>query len=240
MIISDMQEQFRVAYDYIDSAQAADMTPEQIDILLNNAQADLILDCKKKGFESTQTIRDYLGNIKKNANITPFFQTPANQPNGYFINLPLDYRTMVKEEVSVDYVDCNGNHPRTNKRIKVKPITEDIYNNIIADPFRKPNIDTIDEFAVSWEYEKVNGSVTQEVMTDGTFTPVTYHIRYIRDPQKIQFGSQYASTLPDQDCELNDEAARNIIKRAVDLAKLYTQAPSFEINKQIHLIEDTK
>lgn len=236
-----MHTQFRIAYDYIDSALAADVTPEQIDILLNNAQADLILDCKKKGFESTQTIRDYLANIKANANITPFFQTAANQPNGYFINLPNSpgnvYRTMVKEEVSVDYVDCNGEHPRTNKRIKVKPITEDIYNNIISDPFRKPNINTIDEFAVSMEFEKVNGSVTQEVITDGTFTPITYHIRYIRDPQRIQYGSQYFPATVDQDCELNDEAAREIIKRAVTLAKQYTQAPSYQINKESNLLQ---
>lgn len=238
MTVSEIHVDFRLQWDNINSFQAPDLSAEEIDVILNNAQADLILNCKKEGFESSQTIRDYLRNIKTNANITSFTNNSNNQPNGTFVELPDDYRTMVKEELTVTYLDCN--QTSQTKRIKVRPITEDTYNNIINDPFRKPNINSIDEYAASMEYEKISGKSNYELITDGTFTPTIYHIRYIRNPQRIQYGSAYATPTVDQDCELNEEAQREIIKRAVILAKLYVQANSYQITEQHKQLEDSK
>ena len=238
MTVQEIHVNFRLQWDNINSFQAPDLSAEEIDVILNNAQDDLILDCKKNGFESTQTIRDYLRNIKTNANLTSFTNNSNNQPNDTFVELPPDYRTMVKEEVTVSYTDCNDTIQ--TKRIKVKPITEDTYNNIINDPFRKPNINSIDEYTASMEYEKINNVSNYELITDGTFTPTIYHIRYIRNPQRIQYGANYATPIANQDCELNEEAQKEIIKRAVILAKLYVQANSYQITEQHKQLEDSK
>lgn len=102
--IAQMQQKFNLSFDDISTLSAPEYTPEAIDILLNEAQDDLINDLTNQGLEENQTYTDYLANLVQEVTLTAF--TPGNKPYSKFINLPGNYRKMLLERVLVYYPDC--------------------------------------------------------------------------------------------------------------------------------------
>ena len=63
---------------------------------------------------------------------------------------------------------------------------------------------------------------------------------YIKEPLKMQYGSQYATPLPDVDCELDNKATTKIIEMAVKSALKTLGDPRIQLeqmNKQIKTID---
>lgn len=100
------------------------------------------------------------------------------------------------------------------KRIPVKPITHDRYNKVIHDPFNKPYQDEV----IRLGYERVSNNESFELITDGSFSISNYYLRYLREPNEIQYGTTYAVPTTDVDCELSDYTHREIIAIAVQEA----------------------
>jgi len=213
MTVSEMHIEFQVGYDKIDSFNSKTYTPEEIDIFLNNAQQIVLSQCTKDGLESNQTLRDYLRGITVNANLTTFISNADNKPNGSFIQLPSDYRITLNEECSISYTDCNS--IVKTKRVLVTPTTHDKYYKVVDNPFTTPYLDNVVQLPCSTL--SLNNAV--ELITDGTYTITIYHLRYMRNPQLIQYGSQYVTVLPDQDCELStQQSQKEVVSIAVLLA----------------------
>ena len=63
MLISEMHKKLRVSFDGMDTFVAPELTPEAIDILLNESQDDLINEIEKNGYENTQRQSDYLSSL---------------------------------------------------------------------------------------------------------------------------------------------------------------------------------
>lgn len=229
---SQMHEQFRIEYDAIASFSNPEYSAEEVDYFLNTAQDNLILMIKKEGLESTQTYRDMLSNITDNENISTFITNSDNEPNGVFVQLPVDYRTALKESVTISYADCNA--VTTAERIPVIPSTHDRTNYDFRNPFKRPNKK---ERVLSVPYGYLSGDPeiqTIELITDGTFTISEYHLRYVRNPREIMYGSQYATIVPDVDCELNLEAQNWIIQEAaLEAIKATNQLQKYQLVKQL-------
>lgn len=232
MLVSQMHLEFQVGYDKIDSFNTKSYTPEEIDIFLNNAQQIILANCTKEGLESNQTLRDYTRYITKNANITNVFNTVENKPHGFFAALPFDYRVALNEECTISYIDCDG--IIQTKRVLVTPITHDKYYKVIDNPFTTPYLDNVVQLPCSTS----SLSNTVELITDGSYSISIYHLRYLRNPQLIQYGSQYVTPLPDQDCELaTEQSHKEVVAIAVMLAlgKLEDinrfQTQSFEVKE---------
>lgn len=222
MVVSQTHYEFNVLLDKVDTLSTPNFEPEERDVFLNNAVERYIsqraygTNPKGEGLEETQKRLDDLKNITSNSNITTFTSTTDNKPNGYFVQLPSDYRHAIGEEVSITYTDCNSESQ--SKRIPVIPVTHDRYNRVINDPFSKPCEDEIIRLGYGAD---ANGNQRFELITDGSMTLTTYHLRYIKEPQKIQYGTVYDPSSSgfgtDQDGSLMDDdyRAKEIIKMAI-------------------------
>lgn len=218
--ISQMHEQFRIEYDSIDSFSNPEYKAEEVDYFLNTAQDNLILLAKKDGIESTQTYRDMLANITENFSTSTFVATSDNEPNGVFVQLPSNYRTSLKEAVTVTYANCNS--VDATKRLPVVPTTHDRLNVDTRNPFKRPNKN---ERVLSIPFKYLTGDPSiqsVELLTDGTFSITNYYLRYFKNPRAMQYGTIYSTPTADVDCELNLEAQNWIIAEAAKLAFITT------------------
>ena len=226
MPVQDMHQQFLHWYDKQSNFSAPEVTPEEIDIYLNNAQYQFLKILTEKGLEKSQEWLDYTKNITLSYIATPGAIPPAtnalallnatstntNKPNGYYVHLPKDagtgdpiYRLALLEEAQITYTECGVSK---TARVPVIPATRDEYNKIAVNPFKKP-----------WKEEIIrlttNNNFFELIAFPGS-TITNYYLDYIREPQKIQYGTVYSAPLPDQNCELESKAATKIIEIVVD------------------------
>lgn len=236
MTVKSFHDEFKIGLDKVDSLNSPNFTPEEIDSFLNNAQEEFIEqrtygnNPKRTGLEEDQKRRDDLREITKNYTTNVFTTTTNNKPNGVFVSLPTDYRHSIQEEATIDYTDCNK--ISQSKRIPVVPVTHDRYNDVINDPFNKPYEDE----AIRLDYENDNF----ELIGDGVITFKNYSLRYLKNPQRIQFGTTYdPASLGfgiDQTSELATHCHREIVSKAVTNA-----LQNIESNRyQTHRIEEVE
>lgn len=214
MTVDQMHFRFKLRFDKIDSFSLPEYSPEEIDELLNMAQQFLIVQITKDGIEKNEENMDYLMNITKSYRATTYYINANNKLNGVFVYLPADYRTALLEMADLSYIGCGGN-PETYLRATVIPTTRDRYNKIILDPFNKPDRKNI----IRLVSEPLNGTPTFELVSSDGCTMDAYYLDYIKEPERIQFGTKYATTgLSDISCELSEKAQEKIIEIAVNLA----------------------
>lgn len=233
MTVSELHTRFKIKFDKIDSFNSPELSPEQIDEMLNIAQEELINMIGRKGFEKDQDYMDYVNNITIPYSTTNFTTTSLNKPNGVFIDLPSDYRTCLLEYVDITYTDCNNT--TQTKTVEVKPISRDRYNTIVRDPFNKPGKHTVQNKVVrlSSSVKQRGVNDTFELIPGSDLTITKYYIDYIRQPQKIKYGTAYATPSTDVNCELSIKAQEKIVDLAVDEAlKILGLTERYTINKQ--------
>lgn len=229
MTSSEMHTYFKILFDKTDSLNYPQFLPEEVDIWLNIAQDKFIEqraygnNPRREGLEETQKRQDDIRNVIKNFSTSTFTTSANNKTNGRFISLPADYRHAIEEEILVSYTDCHGTTQQ--KRVEVLPTTHDRFNRTVDDPFNKPYEDLV----VRLVYE----GNTFELVTDGVVTPVTYYLRYIKTPQRIQYGSIYSTPTTNVDCELATHTHIEIIKLAVQEALENIQSQRLQSNTQI-------
>lgn len=227
-----MHIEFKIGLDKTDSLNYKDFLPEEVDSFLNNAigkfteQRAYGNNKRGLGFEETQKRLDDLRTLVKNTNITTFTNTPDNKPNGVFITLPTDYRHAVEEDATISFIDCK-NQTQT-KITNVTPVTHDRYNKTLKDPFDKPYDDEIKRMG----FGLVGGNESFELITDGTYTITNYHLRYISQPVKVQFGSTYAVPSTDINCNLPVHTHREIVRIAFTDALRNIEAPRTQLEEQ--------
>ena len=231
MNVAEMQYEFKIGLDKVDSLSVPNFLPEEIDIFLNNAQEQFIsqrafrTNPKREGLEENQKRTDDLKNIIKNFSSATFIVNADNKPNGKFVNLPSDYRHAIQEEAKVTYSNCKN--VLTYGVAEIIPTTHDRYNRLIKDPFNKPNTEIVYRLG----YERVNGVESFELLSDSTITISDYYLRYIKNPQVIRYGTQYQVPTTDLDCELSDHTHREIIAMAVKNALEDIESPRYQSSK---------
>jgi hypothetical protein len=212
MLVSDMHQQFLHWYDKQSNFSAPEVTPEEVDIYLNNAQYYFIKILTEQGLEKSQEWLDYLKNITTAYSTTPLPVAATNKPNGRYVNLPNTspsalYRLALLEEVSITFTDCGAS---VTARVPVIPMTRDEYNKVVMNPFKKP-----------WKEEiirLVSDNNRFELIAFPGCTINAYFLDYLREPAKITYGSQYSVPVPNVNCELESKAATKVVEIAVELA----------------------
>lgn len=216
MIVSQMHLEFKMGVDKADSLNSPNFLPEEIDLYLSEAQEQFIeqrtygSNMQDLGLEESQKRVTDIQSLITSSNITPQATTSLNKPNGKYAELPPDCRHVINEEVTTTSTDCNG--VITTKRLQVTPITHDRYNKIIDNPFSRPDKTKVYRLAAGRStverYELISSSDT---------TIVTYHIRYIKNPRKIDL-KQIRVPLglgAAAEGDLHDSAYREVIRMAV-------------------------
>jgi hypothetical protein len=236
MTVAQMHIEFKIGLDKVDSLSSPNFIPEEIDIILNNAQEEFITqrayrnNPRQQGVEETQKRIDDLKNIVSNYSTTTFVNLASNKPNGVFVNLPTNYRHALQEEVIVSYTDCTNT--TTTGIATIKPITHDRYNKLIRDPFNKPTNTVVLRLAI----EKVSTQERFELICPSTIT--TYNLRYLRQPQAIRYGTRYQTPTTDLNCELSDHTHREIIAIAVKNTLEDIESPRYNSTKsELNTIE---
>lgn len=232
MPVADMHEQFLHWYDKQSNFSAPEVTPEEVDIYLNNAQYYFIKILTEKGLEKSQEWLDYLKNITTSYQVAPQAVQPSNKPNGRYVALPAtpaiayDYRLALLEEATISFTDCGVTK---TARVPVIPMTRDEYNKVVNNPFKKP-----------WKEEiirLVSDSNNFELVTFPGSTIVLYYLDYLREPAKITYGSQYSVPVADVDCELESKAATKIVEIAVELALRTMNDPRLQLEQLDKIIK---
>jgi len=217
MIVDTMHIQFKIGVDKTDSLNSANFLTEEIDLYLSDAQEEFIEqqaygnNPKKSYLEETQQNVKNLQSITRNANITTFLNNADNKPNGTFVELPDDYRHAIEEDITVQYLDCNNQIQTV--QIEVIALTHDEYNNSIRSPFSKPNLNKVYRLP----FGRINGKEYFELIINPNHTLVTYHLRYLKNPEKIDKAQILVPPgLPGTaEGDLTDTSYREIIRVAV-------------------------
>ena len=227
MPVQDMHQQFLHWYDKQSNFSAPEVTPEEIDIYLNNAQYQFLKILTEKGLEKSQEWLDYTKNITLSYIATPGALPPAsnsfallnttttstNKPNGYYVHLPKDtngnpiYRLALLEEAQITYNECGVSK---TARVPVIPVTRDEYNKVAVNPFKKPWKEDIIRLTT-------NTNLFELIAFPGA-TITAYYLDYLKEPQRIQYGTVYTTPAVNLDCELESKAATKIVEIAVELA----------------------
>ncbi len=217
MRVSDAHIMFKVLIDKSASLNTANFLDEEIDLFLSNAQEErleqIINGQTTDGtqIEETQKRVSDLQSITQNANITTFVNNTDNKPNGVFIELPLNYRHSLEEDLDIQITDCNNK--TQSKNVPVLALTHDKYNRTVTNPFSRPNQNK----AYRLPFGRFNSREHFEIITQAGATPINFHIRYYINPRKIDkaqilnpVGLQGA-----QQMDMTDELCREIVILAV-------------------------
>lgn len=156
---------------------------------------------KRQSFEQSQKRIDDLKNLVINIILAP---QPNNQDNidvnAQFVELPVDYWFTVQERVDITYKDCHGND--VTEKANVRAITHDNFNEVINDPFNKPN------------NKKVLRLMAQgftELIHAPNVTIDFYNLRYIKKPRRVSLTGNVTF-------ELSEHTHEEIVNGAVSLA----------------------
>jgi hypothetical protein len=223
MTANEMAYEFRVLYDKIASAGAPGYTDREVGVFLSRACRVLFDESfdAYKSFEETEQRRKFFSNLKEAD--TPAVSTSqiGVQPNGVFYDLPANFGYAAKEEVTTASTDPCKN----NKRIKVKPITEDEYNQNKLNPYKRPYC--LDNDGLVWRMDF--NTERHELITDGSFTITNYHLRYWRLPNEIIPFTGDGSTTAQQDSDTNEALHIYIVEKAVRMATGVTVPQEYQI-----------
>lgn len=170
-------------------------------------------------FEKTEQLRRYLAKLVKTERLYCEPTSKGISPNSVVANLPPDVWFITYEAVSLtgDSACIEG------KEIPVIPITQDEYNRIKNNPFRKPNL----RKAVRLDI----GDLKVELISEEEIND--YIIRYIARPKPIVLvdlpeSLEINRTQIKTPCELNPSIHKYILETAVEMA---VKSRSLNINK---------
>lgn len=207
MLVSEMHTSFKFGMDKLATLNYPNFLPEEIDLLLNQAQDRYVkqryglTNIKKQSFEETQKRTEDLKELLQPANLAPLAYSVNNiDTNARFFTLPVDHWFIIQERAEISYLDCNGDTVDT--LIEVRPTQHVEFDKVIKDAFKQP-----DKTKVLRLME--DGQV--ELVSDATSTLVSYRLRYIKKPIRISLSLVV-------NCELSDHTHQEIVDEAVKIA----------------------
>jgi len=204
MTVAEMHTEFKFRMDKMDSLNYPNFLPEEIDLILNNAQERIVkqrygfTNLKRQSFEETQKRIEDLKNIVVNAVLTTQPYASDNiDASARFVNLPTDHWFTIQERCKLLCEICGS---ETNSFAEVIPINHSEFSKRIKDPFGKP-----DDVIVLRLMEKGRVELISSCQI------IEYRMRYIKQPNKIDLTTNVTS-------ELSSHMHSEIIDEAVKIA----------------------
>jgi hypothetical protein len=164
---------------------------------------------RREHFETDEKLRTELAELITNYGVaSSVFDSSdaALHENGVFVTVPADFMYALREECGIEYLDCNDNTAANT--VRVAPVTHDEYIMNINNSFKGP----YNELVWRLDYSSPTADTKRhELITDGTYDIMTYTLRYLKRPGRINI-------LDGSDCELNSNLHEEIVNRAVRFA----------------------
>lgn len=207
MTIQEAHLEFKFRMDKFDSLNYPNFLPEEIDLILNQAQDRYvkqrygITNPKRQSFEETQKRTEDLKQLVVNAVLAPAATAADNiTTNAVFVTLPTDHWFVIQERCKISYNDCRKEPVLTF--VKVKPIQHNEFDESIINSFRKPDKTKVLRLMEDGRIELVHG--------DG-ITIIEYRLRYLKQPVKVDINTNTTF-------ELSEHTHTEIIDEAVKIA----------------------
>lgn len=220
-----MHNSFRFGMDKLDNLNYPNFLPEEIDLLLNQAQERFIkqrygiTNPKRTSFEETQKRTEDLKELIKHVNLAPTAHTYDNiTPYSRFVTLPTDHWFIIQERVVQVCDKCNSTPLYTETTTgprglpvvtsydgmfaEVRPVQHMEIDKVLNDAFKAPDYDKILRLMEDGRVELIPSSVC---------TPTVYRLRYLKKPVKIALN-------PPVNCELSEHTHQEIVDEAIKIA----------------------
>ena len=228
MTVAQMHQAFKFGMDKLDNVNYPNFLPEEIDLLLNQAQERFvkqrygITNPKRTSFEETQKRTEDLKELVRHANLTPAATASDNiTPYSRFVTLPNDHWFVIQERVVQVCDKCNSNplytytvtQPSPQPPLvvsvngmfaEVRPIQHHEVDKVVKDAFKAPDYDKVLRIMEDGRVELIPSSVC---------VPTVYRLRYIKKPNTISITSN-----PTVNCELSEHTHQEIVDEAIKIA----------------------
>jgi hypothetical protein len=228
MTITEMHQSFRFGLDKLDNLNYPNFLPEEIDLLLNQAQERIVkqrygtTNTKRTSFEETQKRTEDLKELVRHVNLNFQNSNPFNvTSNSRFVTLPNDHWFIIQERVVQQCDKCNSTPLYTETYTQslgqppliesvngmyaeVRPIQHNEIDKVLKDAFKAPDYDKVLRLMVDGMVEIIPSSVC---------TPVKYRLRYIKKPIDVNITST-----PIINCELSEHLHQEIVDEAIKIA----------------------
>jgi len=227
MLIQDFHNSFKFRMDKLDGLNLPNFLPEEIDLLLNQAQ-DAVTKQKygrnnptNESFEQTQKREDDLRELIRTVRSQPVpYNSSVDNVTYNAINfvLPENYWLLIWDKAIINCNSCNGtvliptkefeqiNSDRTSSitgiEVEVRTVTHEEFQKAIKDAFKGPDHTKI----LKLEYKN-----RVEVIPSTDCTVLWYIYRYIKKPERMSLSGNVT-------CELSDFMHEEVLNEAVSIA----------------------
>jgi hypothetical protein len=206
MTVDQMHIQFKFGLDKLDALNYPNFLPEEIDLLLNQAQERFvkqrygITNIKRTSFEESQKRTEDLKNLVVTSNITASAYDATNNISQYsrFFVLPNNHWFVIQESIKITD-SCNN-----LVNAEVRPIQHNEYDKVVKDAFKGP-----DDTKVLRLMD--NGKV--EIIYNPNTSLGVYKLRYLKKPATINILST-----PKVNCELSEHTHQEIVDESIKIA----------------------
>lgn len=237
MTNQEFSDEFDTIFNNIASNQAPGIDEYEKSVFLTRAQEELIKNYYnpksnklQEGFDGSEKRQVDFSEITKTSDITNDNPAPgvydSIDDRSQFFLFPNDTFIIVNEKVkTTDGVNTNS--------VVVKPINFREYDRLMSKPYKEPLPRQCWRLIQGNSDTPVNASgqrIVSEIITKSGTSVTEYKVRYVKRPQPIILTDLTAQGLSINgintvsECELNPIIHREILDRAVELAKVAYQA----------------
>lgn len=247
MTTAEFSVEFDTLYNNVKSQSAPGLDEYEKSVFLTKAQEEIIKNYfnptsnkLQQGFDDSGKRQMDFAEILRTANIfgntpTPGTYTSIDQRAQLFL-LPSDTWIVTNEQVTV----TDGVAPYL---VTVVPLNYREYDRLMSKPYKEP------VKRQAWRLIQGNSTTpvtangqqaVSEIITKSSTAVVRYVVRYVKKPQPIildnlsTWGLSINGVTAISDCELNPIIHREILDRAVELAKLAYEDGSLQSTVQIN------
>lgn len=204
MTILEAHREFKFRLDKMDALNYPNFLPEEIDLVLNNAQERFIKqrygvnNIKRQSFEETQKRTEDLKNVTINAVLTPLAYASDNiDLNARFLTLPTNHWFTVQERCNITCTVCGSS---VTNLVEVIPTSHSEFSKVIKDPFKQPTETKVLRLMEAGRVELISSC-----------TIVDYRMRYVKQPTPV-------SITTNTTFELSEHTHSEIVDLAVSIA----------------------
>lgn len=239
MEINDFSVEFDLLYNNALSNSAPEINLYEKSMFLTQAQEEIVKEAylsKTKGtsFESNEAIRSRLEELAIPA-VSTYDSVLNSALNGIKISNNSKFFTIEDDVWYIVYESVNT----ASSKLYVVPTALDQYSILEDNPFKKPNLER------AWRLNVKNTATADKVVEIVTTqTPTSYTYRYLQEPEPIvlaNFDDVYPGANlsingvnTENNCKLNSEVHRIILKRAVELATMAYKENTLANNVQLN------
>jgi hypothetical protein len=239
MNIVEFSNEFDILYNNIKSQSAPGLDEYEKSVFLTKAQEELVKshfnprsNRLQEGFDGSEKRQIDFAEIVKVANVTTLQPTPGQylsiDDRAQLFLLPTDVFMITNEQVTLE-----DTATQSTFKVTVIPINYKEYDRLMSKPYKEPLK------RECWRFIQANSTVPvapqgqamiSEIISKTGTTVDKYMIRYVKKPQPIILADLTAWDLSidgitdPTECELNPIIHRQILDRAVEMAKVHYEA----------------